>query len=169
MVIRKCVFLNVANKDINLCWIPSHVGIKGNEKAFSAARSALDLPHVKVCVRNTDLKHHITEYIISTWQDDWNGAVTSKLHSVTWKDNIVLCRARIGHTHLTHSYSLRKDPPPQCEHCRCILTVRHNVWSAVILQKERMYLVKEMYVSFIVNFNVYICNELILPSSLQCI
>ena len=29
------------------------------------------------------------------------------------------------HTHLTHSYILRKDPPPQCEHCQCIMTVRH--------------------------------------------
>ena len=28
-------------------------------------------------------------------------------------------------THLTHSYILRKDPPPQCDHCQCILTVRH--------------------------------------------
>ena len=29
------------------------------------------------------------------------------------------------HTHLTHSYILKKDPPPLCEHCQCILTVRH--------------------------------------------
>ena len=40
MVIQKCVFLNIANKDINFCWVPSHVGIKGNEKANSAAKSA---------------------------------------------------------------------------------------------------------------------------------
>ena len=62
-----------------------------------------------------------------------NGEVVNKLHSVKpvlgdWrcrKDEVVLCRARIGHTHLTHSYILRKDPPPLCEHCQCILTVRH--------------------------------------------
>ena len=41
------------------------------------------------------------------------------------KDEVVLCRARIGHTYMTHSYILKKDPPPQCEHCQCILTVRH--------------------------------------------
>ena len=40
------------------------------------------------------------------------------------KDEVVLCRTRIGHTHLTHSYIL-KYPPPRCEHCQCILTVRH--------------------------------------------
>ena len=27
MVIRKCVFLNIAKKDIVLCWVPSHTGI----------------------------------------------------------------------------------------------------------------------------------------------
>ena len=36
-----------------------------------------------------------------------------------------MCRAHIGHTYMTHSYILKKDPPPQCEHCQCILTVRH--------------------------------------------
>ena len=31
----------------------------------------------------------------------------------------------IGHTHPTHSYILKKDPPHLCEHCQCILTVCH--------------------------------------------
>ena len=44
MVIRKCVFLNIAKKDIVFCWVPSHTGIRGNEKADSAAKSRLDLP-----------------------------------------------------------------------------------------------------------------------------
>ena len=35
MAIRKCVFLNIANKNIILCWVPSHVGIRGKEKADS--------------------------------------------------------------------------------------------------------------------------------------
>ena len=112
----------------HICWVPSHVGIKGNEKADSAAKSALDLPRAKV-----DLKYLINQYIFFTWQDDWNGAVVNKLHSVTavlwdWqssyrrcrKDEVVLC-----HTYLTHSYILKKDLAPQCEHCQCILTVCH--------------------------------------------
>ena len=47
----------------------------GNEKADSAAKSAFDLPRAKVRVPYTDFKHLISQYIFSTWQDDWNGAV----------------------------------------------------------------------------------------------
>ena len=78
-------------------------------KRQTAAKSTLDLPRVKID------KHHINQFIFSTWQDDWSVAVTNKLHSVMsvlgdWqsshrrcmKDEIVLYRAGIGHTHLTY-------------------------------------------------------------------
>ena len=124
MAIRKCVFLNIA--------------IRGNEKADSAAKSAFDFPSIKVGVSYCDFKHLISQYTFFTCQDDWNGAVMNKLHSVNsvlgdWqssyrrcrKDKVVLCRARIGHIYLTYSYILKKDLPPQCEHCQCTLTVCH--------------------------------------------
>ena len=117
-----------------------HTGIKGNEKADSAAKSALDLPRAKVGVPYTDFKYLISQYIFSTWQDDWNGAVMNKLHSVkpdlgdwqssyTWcrKDVVVLCRARIGHTHFTHSYILKKYP----------LTVHHILVECNHFARER--------------------------------
>ena len=77
--------------------VPSHVGIKGNEKADLAAKSALDLPHAQVGVPYTDFKHLISQYIFSTWQDDWNGAVANKLHSVMpvlgdWQSSYRRCR-----------------------------------------------------------------------------
>ena len=61
-VIRKCVFLNIAKKYIVFCWVPSHTGIKGNKKADSAAKSALDLPRATVGVPYTDFKQSHGNY-----------------------------------------------------------------------------------------------------------
>ena len=84
MVIRKYVFLIL---QINIIFflffnfflllLSSHEYIRGIEKADSAAKSVLDLPCVK------DDVTYISQYIISTWLDDWNGAVVNKLHSDT--------------------------------------------------------------------------------------
>ena len=128
MVIRKCVVLNFDNKNSIFFWggVPNHTDIRDNEQADCAAKSALMMPHDSILILN-----------IVSWQDDWNCAVANKLPSIKpvlgdWqsyrrckKGEIVLCRAYIGHTHLIHSCILNKDPPPQCEHCQCILTVRH--------------------------------------------
>ena len=94
----------------------------------------LDLPRVRVGVPGGNFKQHIDRDILSTWWSGWNGAVKSKLRPVMpvlgdWqssyrKDEVCLCRARVDHTHLSHSYILRKDSPSQCEHCRCVLAVR---------------------------------------------
>ena len=66
------VFFKFAKRDITFCWVPSHVGIKGNEKANAtgiASSQGWSTSYQPV-------------YILSTWQDDWNGAVANKLHSL---------------------------------------------------------------------------------------
>ena len=82
-------------------------------------------------------KLHSVKPVLGDWQSSYRRCR---------KDEVVLCRARIGHTHLTHSYILRKDPPPLCEHCQCILTDRHILVSAIILLKKgKIDLVEEMW------------------------
>ena len=82
MVIRRCVFLYFASKDMIFYWVPSHICIRDNERDGYDTKFALDLPRVKFDVPYTDFKCHISQYILSTWQDDWNGVVENKLHVV---------------------------------------------------------------------------------------
>ena len=42
-VLEKYNQLKSRGKDIVFCWIPSHIGIKGNEEADEAAKEALSL------------------------------------------------------------------------------------------------------------------------------
>ena len=85
----------------------------------------------------TDFKPKIKQLIQAKWQADWDTKTTNKLHSIKPKlgpptgrnlsrhCQTVLCRARIGHTHLTHGCLLRREARPQCATCNCPLTVEH--------------------------------------------
>ena len=60
-------------------------------------QTLLDLPQAKVDAPYYDFKHCIYGYIISTWQDAWNGAVAKKLSSVIpvlgdWQSSYMWCR-----------------------------------------------------------------------------
>ena len=112
---------------IVFCWLPSHVGIKGNEKADMAAKSALTLNISNLKTPFTDFKPYINTFLHNKWQMSWNAAVLNKLHSIKpslgeWqpsyridrKEEITLARLRIGHTFITHSFLMKGGDWPMC-------------------------------------------------------
>ena len=72
-------FHNMSSKHIIRCWLPSHTGIKGNEKADIAAKSALLLPPSNFKLPYTDFKPVINKYLLNKWQSVWDTAVHNKL------------------------------------------------------------------------------------------
>ncbi|KAL1448661.1 hypothetical protein WDU94_006616, partial [Cyamophila willieti] len=40
-------------------------------------------------------------------------------------EEIILARLRVGHTKITHSYLIKKEPRPSCHYCNVFLTVEH--------------------------------------------
>jgi kelch-like protein 2/3 len=122
-----------------LIWCPAHVGIPGNERADSLAKAALSSNNVaEFPVPASDIRFYIKRHIHSSWQLRWNDQIYNKLHSLKpnigpWppcqrenrREEIVLARLRIGHTHFTHSYLPRGEIQPECVACVCPMTVEH--------------------------------------------
>ena len=136
--------LITAGTDIIFIWLPSHVGIPGNVKADSAAKAALSLPISNHKVPYTDFKPLISSYLLSKWQQMWNLESNNKLHAVkpilgntvfrsqlNRREIRVLHRLRIGHSHFTHSYLLKKEDPPECVVCQCPFSIEHILISCV--------------------------------------
>ncbi|KAG1705494.1 RNA-directed DNA polymerase from mobile element jockey [Nymphon striatum] len=131
------------------CWLPSHVGISGNEKADLAAKSALSLPVDPQFISYRDFYMYIFKHILSIWQSKWDGEI-NKLHAIKpklgeWalayrksrKEESILCRLRVGHTYLTHSFLLRNEAQPVCGRCQQPLTVRHVLVDCAALTSIR--------------------------------
>ena len=124
-LLQKLHHLSCAHKTVHFCWIPSHIGIRGNEAADVAAKDSLSQDIIASQVPYTDLKPHINSFIANKWQERWSSCPDNKLFKIkpslgVWpsgfrnsrKEEVVLSRLRIGHTYFSHSYILRQEDPP---------------------------------------------------------
>ena len=137
-IMRFLVFLHTIHKTVIFCWLPSHMGIYGNERADSAAKAALQKDVSECLISYTDAYQYISQYVRDLWQSEWDTTVNNKLHATkpligeqssayrsVRRDEVVLSRLKLGHSYLTHSYLLKGDPPPECVTCDCRLTISH--------------------------------------------
>ena len=124
--------------EIVYCWIPSHIGIAGNESVDQKAKDSLNLHPTNFSIPYANFKSFINKYILNKWQILWNNSVGNKLFEIkpvigqsqpvvrnVRQEEVVLARLRIGHTRITHSYLLKREEPPYCFGCDTLFTVRH--------------------------------------------
>ncbi|KAG5861117.1 hypothetical protein JTB14_036943 [Gonioctena quinquepunctata] len=106
-------------KELTFTWIPRHVGIRGNEKADSAAKMGSDKHETDAnFIKPTDLKLYLKKCIRDKWEQE---CLTINTHLNTiknnvrrWnpplklnrKDRIRIQRLRKGHTNITHKHLL---------------------------------------------------------------
>ena len=80
-IMRFLVFLHTVHKTVIFCWLPSHMGISGNERADSAAKAALQKDVSNCLISYTDTYQYISQYVRDMWQCGWDTAVNNKLHA----------------------------------------------------------------------------------------
>ena len=124
--------------NITLAWIPSHIGIRGNEEVDHLAKNAIQ-GEVDLCsVPFSDLKGKTQSYVNDLWQEEWSAQTDNKLFHIrpnlreflpavrgTRKEETVLTRLRTGHSYLMHSYRLTGDRVPWCISCDVQMSIKH--------------------------------------------
>ena len=136
-LLEKCHEL-LTYKEIVLCWIPSHIGIQGNEMVDKQAKTSLSLEPTSFKIPFSNFKPSINKYILEEWQTSWNNSIGNKLLDIKptigeyqsvvrniRREEVVLARLRLGHARVTHSYLLQGEEHPQCVGCDAPFTVRH--------------------------------------------
>jgi hypothetical protein len=114
-------------------WVPSHIGIPGNEKADTMVVEAVTYESTSSITKSTtkDLINEAQKRILTSWQNHWDDTLTSKkLRNVKktvekWpypenssrREQIIINRARISHSNITHSYLITKEPKPMFDSC----------------------------------------------------
>ena len=132
-------FRNVQKNVISivLCWIPSHIGIQGNEMVDQQAKTSLLLEPASFKIPFSNFKPSINKYILDQWQTSWNNSTGNELLEIkptirehqsvvrNIRKEVVLARLGLGHTRIPHSYLLLGEEQPQCVGCDAPFTVRH--------------------------------------------
>ena len=141
-------------KKLTMAWLPSHIGIHGNELADIAAKEALDLDRITTKqLHHSDFKRKMRGHVQTLWEERWALQTQNKLHEIMpklqprkqdllpRKDSVVFTRLKIGHTSLTHKFLLLREEKPFCVSCDCDYTVKHILLDCV----ELSYIRKKYY------------------------
>ena len=134
---------NINNqKETIFCWIPNPIGIQGNETAHHNPLNT----HFKIPF--TDFKRTINIYTKQKWQKYWDNFQNNKPYEImpqigkslknqtkmSRKEEVTLSRLRTGHSHIAHSYLLKKEEVRYCIPCPKPYTIKHILTECINLK-----------------------------------
>uniref|UniRef100_A0A8D8YDS6 RNase H type-1 domain-containing protein n=1 Tax=Cacopsylla melanoneura TaxID=428564 RepID=A0A8D8YDS6_9HEMI len=149
--IRKLMSEHQNAFSLNFMWVPSHVGIPGNEAADRLAKAALSVSTPSLNeVPIQDCKNLMRHKIRSSWNNEWSTLTGNKLKEIKpenkpWetspplsrRNQVTITRLRIGHTNATHVYLMKRQEAPICNVCNCRVTVKHLLENCTKYQNIR--------------------------------
>ena len=151
-IIHKLHDLELGGKSVEFCWVPSHVGIFGNECADKLASDAAKQQESLIPIDYNDFFNHLSFNMNQVRSHKWQ---QSNQHLREIKDNInywspmcknrreevVINRLRLGHCWFSHHHLMITDGPripTICSFCSLEpMTVKHIFVESPSLRQRR--------------------------------
>ena len=136
---------NKIKNNITVIWVPSHVGIAGNEEADKLAKAALQNIDVDIKIKRerTELFGDISNVILEKWQDLFNASSTGTQNRlvapiVTFKSKysdksnrskeVLISRLRLGKCRLNwYLFKMKRHNTGMCDVCNVKETIEHHL------------------------------------------
>lgn len=145
---------------VSFLWVPTHVGVKGNEEPDTLAKEALKEPDSNITVKmsKAETKGLISTIVKKNWQRIWENEVRGRhMSSIQGnvgverrtinnrKKDVTMTRLWIGHTTLNQSlYTIWKHETSKCDNCRLPETVKHVLLECTAYNRERLQLLQAL-------------------------
>ena len=121
----------INNASIKLMWVPSHVGISGNEEADIVAKASISTPQIAQNIFSpNDIKNVLFNKFKHNEQLEWNlythfyktlNPLRQKQvfpSNIPRREVVAFTRLRMGHTRLTHKKYFDSTGPTDCVFCQ---------------------------------------------------
>ncbi|XP_062535556.1 uncharacterized protein LOC134204762 [Armigeres subalbatus] len=153
---------------LDLCWVPAHINITGNEKADKLAKLATAAQtSTNIETPYDDYKKLVKLHTRLTWENVWHNnhghlreikydtSEWSTSFSMNKEESKAFTRLRIGHTRISHEHYARKEAAPTCSARGSPITVKHIILECTKFTKHRIEenSVKSLYLALGNDFN----------------
>jgi ribonuclease HI len=135
---------------VTMHWIPSHVGIVGNERADTLAKASLTykIP-TATFIPNPDLRNLVYQAQRDRWQLWWSTQKPAQKwpelledppfdKNLSRREQICITRLRLHTCLLTHGHIFSGDQPPVCPSCQVQLSLAHLFLTCPLHERQRV-------------------------------
>ena len=144
---------------VSFCWVPAHVGIEGNEKADTVAKSSLELIEImKLPFSKGEAKAILKEEMNKKWQNSWDSDSKGRTYyniqksisaqgvmRVNRREEVVMTRLRLDHTGLNKTlFIMGKSNSDKCAECNSIENTEHVLMHCKKYREARIRLKQKM-------------------------